>query len=127
MSQPVKKVNVTVKELMAEKNAELGKHYPGPLRVFGHYTGFAQQLIRLREERGWTQKELGDRCGLSDKTISRLEGGLVEPKWTTVLAIMKGFDLPLDAFVVPDSEVRPPIRRRRGRPSNVFDTLAKLN
>ena len=36
-----------------------------------------ERVKNLREKKGWNQKELSDRCGITQATISRLESGLV--------------------------------------------------
>ena len=39
----------------------------------------ANDIIRLRTERGWTQKELARRVGTQQADISDLEDGLTDP------------------------------------------------
>lgn len=38
-----------------------------------------RQILHLRLERGWTQKELAERAGTKQANISRLENGLLNP------------------------------------------------
>ena len=51
-----------------------------------------RQLIALREQRGWSQRELADRAGMKQPQLARLETGQVEPKLDTLqrLAIAMG-------------------------------------
>jgi transcriptional regulator with XRE-family HTH domain len=42
-----------------------------------------EALKRLREERGFTQRQLGDAAGINASTISQLELGQREPLATT--------------------------------------------
>ncbi len=43
-----------------------------------------RQLIALREQRGWSQRELADRAGMKQPQLARLETGQVEPKLDTL-------------------------------------------
>jgi putative transcriptional regulator len=45
----------------------------------------------LREERGWTQVDLGDRLKVSRQTIYAIETGLYDPSLPLALAIGKLF------------------------------------
>lgn len=52
---------------------------------------FRENLIRLRKAKGWTQRELGERAGLSDAHVSHLEdigpSRIERPHSSTVLAL----------------------------------------
>ncbi|WP_181442636.1 helix-turn-helix domain-containing protein [Streptomyces tateyamensis] len=58
----------------------------------GPYAPFGIQLRRLREEKGWTQGELGRRMGYSDTHISAVETALKSPKLEFALAADKALD-----------------------------------
>jgi putative transcriptional regulator len=45
----------------------------------------------LREERGWTQVDLGDRLDVSRQTIYAIESGLYDPSLPLALEIAKVF------------------------------------
>lgn len=52
---------------------------------------FAANVIRLREERGWTQEQLADASKLNLDHIGKIENRRREPKVTTISKLAKGF------------------------------------
>lgn len=48
-----------------------------------------RQLIELREQRGWSQRELAERAGMKQPQLARLETGQVEPKLDTLQRLAK--------------------------------------
>lgn len=78
-------------------------------------SGFAGQLRVLREAAGLSQKELAERVGCSLSVVQKLEQGLQEPTWPTVLALAKALGVSCEAFISPESaESAEP--RKPGRP-----------
>ena len=67
-------------------------------------SGFGPELRRVREEKGLTQKELGDAAGIHPNTVARLERGEVEPSWQVVLAAAKALGVDCTAFNPPAPE-----------------------
>lgn len=59
---------------------------------------FAVRLKALREEAGLTQAELAARAGLHPMGYGKLEQGLRQPAWGSVLAIAEALGVSLDAF-----------------------------
>lgn len=53
-------------------------------------------LRQARIERGQTQEDLAYEADLVATTIARVEGGRVDPSWTTVCTIAEALGLPLD-------------------------------
>lgn len=60
---------------------------------------FAEKLKTAREEKGYSQKELGVRVGLSDKSISIYEKGAVYPPVSNLLKIAKELNKPVGYFL----------------------------
>ena len=62
-----------------------------------------EELRLTREERGWSQAELGQRAGLPQMHISRIENGKITPRFDTLLQLVRvlGYDL----LMVPRSLV----------------------
>ncbi len=54
---------------------------------------FAKNLRRLREERGWTQGDLGDKMNVSWPYISMLEAGKRTPSIDVVETVCKIFKI----------------------------------
>ncbi len=55
----------------------------------------ANDVIRLRTERGWTQKELARRMGTRQANISRLENGLANPTFKFLQKLSEVFEVDL--------------------------------
>lgn len=60
------------------------------------YTG--DMIRKYRKEKGWTQKKLGEECGMADSAIRRYENGGANPKIETIYRIA-------DALGIPASEI----------------------
>lgn len=54
-------------------------------------TVFAGRLCQLREDRGITQRKLGEVLHVNDSTISRYEAGIDEPAYDTLVMIARYF------------------------------------
>jgi len=57
------------------------------------------QLKQTRLERGWSQRELGERAGLPQMHISAIETGKVVPRYDTLLDLVRILDH--DLVLVP--------------------------
>lgn len=60
---------------------------------------FAKKLREAREEIGYSQKQLGLRVGLSDKSISMYEKGTVYPPVSNLLRISKELKKGVEYFL----------------------------
>jgi transcriptional regulator with XRE-family HTH domain len=78
-------------------------------------TGFGGRLKALREAAGLTQSQLGERAGFHGLTVAKLEQGLQEPTWPTVLALAGALDANCLAFIPEEGEA-PAESRGPGRP-----------
>jgi len=61
-------------------------------------TGFAAALKRLREEAGLSQAALAERAGLNVFGVAKIEQGLREPGWATVLKLAAALGVECTAF-----------------------------
>jgi putative transcriptional regulator len=82
-------------------------------------TGFAQRLKALREAAGLTQAQLAERAGLYSFSVAKLEQGVQEPTWPTVLALAKALGVNCLAFCPESAPSEPSAetpKRGPGRP-----------
>jgi transcriptional regulator with XRE-family HTH domain len=65
---------------------------------------FGDDIYALRTERGWTQREVEDRCGLSHRTITRYEASAksTTPNLMYAQVVMKAFGFELQWVKVDD-------------------------
>lgn len=59
----------------------------------------AENIKRLREQHGLTQRELGDVAGVSDKAVSTWENGTKEPRMGAVSRMAAHFGIPKSAIL----------------------------
>ena len=65
----------------------------------------AQEVIRLRLKRGWTQKELAERVGTKQSGISRLENASIKPSLAFVQKVAAALGAKVEIHLVAsDSE-----------------------
>ena len=57
------------------------------------------QIKTVRQIRGLTQKELGDRMGIDASTVRKYESGRLNPKIETVQKIADALEMPVGAFL----------------------------
>jgi transcriptional regulator with XRE-family HTH domain len=61
---------------------------------------FGQRVRALRQQRGWTQEQLGQKAGKHWTYIGGIERGTRNPTITVAEALARAFDVPLaDLFV----------------------------
>ena len=81
----------------------------------------ADNVLRLRMERGWTQAELAERVGTKQANISRLENGLANPtfKFLQKLSEVFGVELAISLGPLQPAEVvvQSPVALFTDRPS----------
>ncbi len=56
-------------------------------------------IRRIRKEKGMTQKQLGEACGIAEPTIRRYELGKLNPKFSTLETIAKGLEVSVDELI----------------------------
>lgn len=63
------------------------------------FNKFSDTIIERRERRGWTQRELAEKCGLHWTAISQIERGVREPLFSTLSKLAKGFGITLSQLM----------------------------
>lgn len=69
-----------------------------------NYCNFSEILRKLRKSNGLTQKELGERIGLSKAVVSKYENGMGYPTFDTLIRISKFFGVTTDYMLGVESE-----------------------
>jgi DNA-binding XRE family transcriptional regulator len=80
---------------------------------------FSSRLRYLREKRGLTQQQLGERAGMHKLTVAKLEQGIREPTWATVQSLAHALGVTCLAFTTGGGAGGPAgvlPKRGRGRP-----------
>lgn len=66
----------------------------------------AENLVRLRKEKRFSQEEVARRSGLATGTISKLEEGKSnDPRLSTVTKLARALGCPLQAFLHEECEI----------------------
>src|SRR5262249_42646370 len=68
-------------------------------RLAGLPQDLRQEVKKAREERDWSQRELGSRLGLPRMHISGIESGKIVPRYDTLLELVRVLDH--DLLIVP--------------------------
>ena len=79
-------------------NTHIAKHIR-PLRLEGLPEDMRRALKEAREKRGWTQRDLASRLGLTQTHISGIESGKIVPRYDTLLELVRILDR--DLLMVP--------------------------
>ena len=56
---------------------------------------FEDRLKQYRENKGWTQAELGEKSGVSSRMIQRYEAGKSRPRWDAAEKIATALEVPV--------------------------------
>ena len=61
------------------------------------------KLRELREARGWSQQELGERLGVSRQTVISIEKGKYDPSLPLAFAIARTFESTIEEVFEPSA------------------------
>lgn len=56
-------------------------------------------LIRLRDQNGWSQEQLAEKLGVARSTVAKWESGKGVPKIDTLIVMSDLFDVTLDNLI----------------------------
>ena len=74
------------------KKLEENQEYQEAEQKFKLILDLADEILRLRIEKGWSQAELAERAGTKQANISRLESGLSNPSINFLQKVAKALD-----------------------------------
>src|SRR5437016_13836312 len=77
--------------IISSMKKNITKHIK-PLRLDGLPEDMRRELKEARVKRGWSQRELGSRLGLPQMHISGIESGKSEPRYDTLLELVRILD-----------------------------------
>jgi len=63
-----------------------------------------QALRQVRHERGWRQVDLAAASGLTQKYISEIESGRVDPRWSVICRLTSALGVSVGHFYVDPSK-----------------------
>jgi transcriptional regulator with XRE-family HTH domain len=89
---------------------------------------FGETVKILREERGFTQEQLAERSGMTEKHLGEIERGVTEASITAIAGLAKGLQVSVSALV-PDTQkpVPEPPRLSRAQWQVVYDATLELH
>lgn len=64
--------------------------------MFGSKQTLGLRISRLRKDKGWTQKDLADKAGITQNQVSRIEKDKMQPRRSTIQALAKSFGIKSD-------------------------------
>ncbi|ARF62916.1 transcriptional regulator [Streptomyces violaceoruber] len=72
---------------------------PPPDRALARRQQIGRHLRELREDRGLTQIQLGERAGMDHKTVHRIEYAMSDPSLSMLLRLAAALGVPLADLV----------------------------
>ena len=61
--------------------------------MYGSKNTLGLRITRLRQDKGWTQKELASRAGITENQVSRIEKDKMQPRRSTIKALANAFEI----------------------------------
>ena len=74
---------------------------------------FGNRVKELRKEKGWTQKELGNRIGVTYAQLNKYEGGTNAPPLDKLLALASALETTVDYLITGNLAEELPIHNTR--------------
>ncbi len=87
---------------------------------------FAEHLMALRKQRGWSQEELGSQIGVTRQTVSKWEMGQSTPELEKLVELSRLFGMSIDQLVGLEAvgerhdPWEEPVHRTGARPYGIF-------
>lgn len=71
-----------------------------------------RNIVKVRNQKGWTRAELSRNCGISESALSRIEHGKNNISIRSLIRIAIGMSTPLSVFL--------PLERKNAKPEKTF-------
>jgi transcriptional regulator with XRE-family HTH domain len=89
---------------------------------------FGGMVKSLREERGFTQEQLAERSGMTEKHLGEIERGVTEASITAIAGLARGLQVAVSDLVPDTQRVTPePRRLSRSQWQTVYQATLELN
>jgi transcriptional regulator with XRE-family HTH domain len=85
-----------------------------------------ERLARLRKERGWTQVELAERVGITQRLVSDYERGRLRLNADIVVRLANALEVATDELLQPDGQKHPLRRKPSLRVLRRLEKIEKL-
>jgi transcriptional regulator with XRE-family HTH domain len=67
------------------------------------------RIRKLRKEKDWTQKELGNRTGIDYRNVTKYETGSIKPSVKALKRFADAFEISVDELIHDANEISPEI------------------
>lgn len=99
--------------------------------MYGSKMTLGLRVSRLRQDKGWTQKELASKVGVTQNHISRIEKDRMQPRRSTVKALAEAFEIQPDDLealaLVPDDETSTQLAQEDPELAALFSQVSILS
>jgi transcriptional regulator with XRE-family HTH domain len=85
-----------------------------------------QRIRKIRKEKDWTQRDLGQRTGIDHRNLTRYETGAVKPSIKVLERIASAFEISVDELIHDPSEIRPELLIQDKELLRQFQEVEKL-
>lgn len=83
--------------------------------------GFSENLKQIRIKKGFSQKEIAERLGVSQPSYAQYESGKRKPKLETLSKIADALDITIVEFLAELSPIKPDLQLFAGQPDSIVE------
>lgn len=99
--------------------------------MYGSKNTLGLRLSRLRQDKGWTQKELAGKAGITQNQVSRIEKDKMQPRRSTIQALAAAFEIKaedLEALaLIPDDDASSTLAQEDPELAALFSQVSLLS
>lgn len=89
-------------------------------------TELARDIIVLRSKKGWTQQELAEHIGTTQRTVAAWETGRSIPRKAMLVRIARVFDLPAEHFLTEMMEEKSPPAEPKAAETDLMELFSEF-